>query len=46
MTPSKRVVFARFIRTRKGRVLDAHDYGLQAFRFEVDDARSTPDKQR
>lgn len=28
-------IYRRFITTRNGRVLDAHDYGLKAFRIPL-----------
>ena len=35
--PGKRKVFSKTIRLRNGRVLNARDYGLEAFVFYVDD---------
>lgn len=37
--PGKKLIFTRFVTTRSGKRLDAHNYGKKAFVFEVDDKK-------
>lgn len=41
-TPEYTVIYRRFRRSKGGRVLDAHDYGYEAWRMVIRRQKRTP----